>query len=218
MDALEIVRQAKGPAIATDGKNQILAWNKAMQELLGYNSDRSVKGKNLFQVVRARDVFGNRMGNEPVPFFELVSRGEEVKSFELAARKASGEYVRVSVSVVVVLGPVADSYNLVYLMRPILRRRKADEAIERILSNPQLGGLGYYVSSGNGYQGKVPELTDRQTEVLRQMAQGKCAEEIANTLGVSVHTVRNHVQHIYQKLDVHSQVEAVARAFRDRLI
>jgi DNA-binding CsgD family transcriptional regulator len=218
VDALKIVRQAKGPAIATDGKNQILAWNQAAQELLGYGSHRSVTGQNLFQVVRARDIFGNRVGKEPIPFFELVSRGEEVKSFELTARKATGEDVEISVSVVVVLGPAADSHSLVYLLRPVLRRRKADEVIERILSNPGLGGLGYYASSGNGFQGKVPHLTARQAEVLRQMAQGKCADEIANTLTVSVHTVRNHVQQIYQKLGVHSQIEAVSRAFRDRLI
>ncbi|MGB6361438.1 MAG: LuxR C-terminal-related transcriptional regulator, partial [Thermoanaerobaculia bacterium] len=60
--------------------------------------------------------------------------------------------------------------------------------------------------------------THRQLEVLRLMAQGTTVGRIADSLGVSIHTVRSHIQRILEKLDAHSQAEAVARAFRERLL
>ena len=64
----------------------------------------------------------------------------------------------------------------------------------------------------------MPDLTRRQSEVLRLLAQGHNNEEIAGTLFLSVFTVRSHIQSILEKMGVHSKVEAVSRAFRDRLI
>ncbi len=56
------------------------------------------------------------------------------------------------------------------------------------------------------------ELTPREREVLKLMAEGKTDREIANVLGLSVSTVRNHSKHILEKLNVHHRQEAVWRA------
>lgn len=56
------------------------------------------------------------------------------------------------------------------------------------------------------------DLTPRQREVLRMLAQGSSTKQIADDLHLSVETVRNHVRGILQALDVHSRVEAVAAA------
>jgi DNA-binding NarL/FixJ family response regulator len=47
---------------------------------------------------------------------------------------------------------------------------------------------------------------------------GHSQKEIANQLTISSHTVNCHIQKIYDKLHVHSGVEAVAKALRERLI
>ncbi|MEZ4698909.1 MAG: response regulator transcription factor [Rhodothermales bacterium] len=62
------------------------------------------------------------------------------------------------------------------------------------------------------------ELTDRQFEVLKHLCDGKSQKEIANLLCISSRTVDNHIRTIYQKLHVHSGIEAVAKAFREGLI
>lgn len=61
-------------------------------------------------------------------------------------------------------------------------------------------------------------LTNREVEVLRDMASGAAPKVIAARLGVSVHTVRGHVKSIYWKLDAHNQLEAVAIARRRGLV
>ena len=55
-------------------------------------------------------------------------------------------------------------------------------------------------------------LSPRELEVLRLLAGARSQSEIARALTVSVNTVRSHVKHIYDKLDVHSRHEAVERA------
>lgn len=62
------------------------------------------------------------------------------------------------------------------------------------------------------------DLTRREREVLDQLGGGSSTADIAAALAISVHTVRNHVQSILLKLDVHSQLEAVAVASREGLL
>jgi DNA-binding NarL/FixJ family response regulator len=64
----------------------------------------------------------------------------------------------------------------------------------------------------------APALTRREVEVLRLMAAGASTKATAETLHVSRATVRNHVQNIFSKLDVHNRLEAVAHARRHRLL
>ena len=217
MDALGIVKRADGPAIATDKKSRILGWNAAARELFEDADGKHVVGKPFHTALDVRDASGNRIDFSQIPLHQMVTRGEPVQGFEIAARKKTGETVRLLVSVVVVLGPRKVDWEVVYLLRPIFRRRKADEVIERFLANP---ANGRHVLDRNGSEnGKnVPDLTRRQSDVLRLLAQGLSNEEIAKTLFLSVFTVRSHVQSLLEKLGVHSKVEAVSRAFRDRLI
>jgi DNA-binding CsgD family transcriptional regulator len=56
-------------------------------------------------------------------------------------------------------------------------------------------------------------LTPRECEVLRQVAKGQSNGEIASILWVEPSTVRKHLEHIYEKLNVSSRTAAVARAF-----
>jgi PAS domain S-box-containing protein len=63
-----------------------------------------------------------------------------------------------------------------------------------------------------------PDLTPRQTEVLRLLEHGRSTNQIAAELHLSVETVRNHIRHILRALGVHSRLEAVALTRRDHLL
>ncbi len=60
-------------------------------------------------------------------------------------------------------------------------------------------------------------LTPKETEVVRLLAAGRGVSEVAGELGISVRTVRNHLANVYAKLDLHSQPEVVAWAWRSGL-
>jgi DNA-binding NarL/FixJ family response regulator len=57
-------------------------------------------------------------------------------------------------------------------------------------------------------------LTDREEEILRELVRGASYKKIADRLGLSVHTVNNHIRKIYEKMQVHSRGEAVAKLNR----
>jgi len=191
--------------------------NPLAAELFGYSVEHA-HGRNLQELLDARDVFGNRLCAQHCAFHEMAALGEAPESFELDVRAASGDRLRVAVSIVVVREMDPDDYTLVYLMTPMRRRRRADEVIDRILAGE--GDYGFGASTGAELRGngdRVP-LTKRQREVLRLLAAGLHVREIANELGISVHTVRSHVRNIFEILGVSSQLEAVTKALRERLI
>ena len=61
-------------------------------------------------------------------------------------------------------------------------------------------------------------LTHRESEVLRQMAQGLTNKEIAKMLGISYETVKEHVQHILRKIGVTDRTQAAVWAVRKNLV
>ena len=55
-------------------------------------------------------------------------------------------------------------------------------------------------------------LTPREAEVLGWVARGLTNKEVAAILGVSPHTIRTQLEHVFEKLDVHTRTAAVAKA------
>lgn len=82
--------------------------------------------------------------------------------------------------------------TVLQLLRPHLRRIRANAEFRRRNANGALG------------------LTEREAEVLGWVARGKTNREISAILVVSPHTVRKHLEHIFEKLAVHTRTAAAA--------
>jgi len=61
-------------------------------------------------------------------------------------------------------------------------------------------------------------LTARETDVLTSLSKGNSYKLIASEFSISIDTVRTHIKNVYEKLQVHSQAEAVAKAINEKLI
>jgi DNA-binding NarL/FixJ family response regulator len=61
-------------------------------------------------------------------------------------------------------------------------------------------------------------LSPRELELLALLVEGLTAKEIADRLGVSIHTTGTHTKNLFSKLGVHSRAAAVARALKERLV
>ena len=64
----------------------------------------------------------------------------------------------------------------------------------------------------------APRLTDRELEVLKLVATGLNNRDIARELYISENTVKNHIRNILEKLQLHSRMEAVVYAVREKLL
>lgn len=61
-------------------------------------------------------------------------------------------------------------------------------------------------------------LTDKEKQILQYLSDGKSYKMIADTLDISVQTVKSHIKNVYRKLHVNNNTEAVAKAIRQRLV
>jgi PAS domain S-box-containing protein len=208
IDSLDIVASTADPTFATDEGGRIVIWNRAAERLLGY-SPAQVLGRACHEVLCGTDAFENRFCDESCALMTMARRREPVRRFEMHLRTEGGEYVRVGISVVVIPGPRPSQYTVVHLLQPAAREGRV----------PTPPGDGSLVDPTPAHP--LPPahiLTDREVEVLRRLASGGSTQEIADSLFISITTVRNHVQNILRKLEVHSKLEAVSLALRHRLI
>jgi two-component system NarL family response regulator len=74
------------------------------------------------------------------------------------------------------------------------------------------------MSRSDRQQVPSPRLTERELEVLKLVAQGLNNRAIARRLFISENTVKNHVRNILEKLQLHSRMEAVMYAVREKLL
>ena len=91
--------------------------------------------------------------------------------------------------------------------------------ISPMLASKLLTEFAAMVKRGDPVQAvSSPRLTAREMEVLRLVARGLNNRDIARELFISENTVKNHVRNILEKLQLHSRMEAVVYAVREKLL
>jgi len=78
--------------------------------------------------------------------------------------------------------------------------------------------LGFFSTVGPHVPQRVfPDLSERETELLALMAQGKSNQKITDHLGLTLKTVRNHVSNTFSKLQVADRAQVILHAREARL-
>lgn len=112
----------------------------------------------------------------------------------------------------------------------LLKRTPPDELVEQVVAVTQGGSpltptvartlLGFVRTEPKAAAAPVVPLglSDREREVLQDLARGLVCKQIADERGISIHTVRTYLRRIYEKLRVDTIAEAVAVAIRSGLV
>jgi len=100
----------------------------------------------------------------------------------------------------------------------ILRAIHAAAAGEPPKIDSRLGEVIQAMQSKQPIEDDMVQLTQRETQVLRHIALGLSNKEIANSLDISVETVKEHVQNILRKLNVNDRTQAAVWAVRKGLV
>ncbi len=141
-----------------------------------------------------------RQDDAEVRFLVLTTFDNDEYIFEAIQAGARG-YLLKDVSREELFRAVTAVYRGESLIQPNVAARVLDRFVE--LSRTRPGG---------------EQLSERELEVLRLMAQGAANKEIAARLVISDSTVKTHIANIFQKLDVNDRTQAVTKALQKGII
>lgn len=192
--------------VGADGR--IVLWNRAAEKTLGYTACEVI-GRLCCEVFVGHDDDGNRLCYQGCHIMDLVRMGEAVQSFDMRTRAKAGHSVWLNVSILVLTGAAPGGPATVHLFRDVTATKELLTLIHERLTAPAEREAGV---------DHVGTLSRRELEVLRLLAIGFNTKTAAERLHVSPATIRNHVQNLFGKLNVHSRLEAVAYASRHRLL
>ena len=187
--AHSLVFSTREPAYAVNRNGRIVAWNPAASEIFGY-SGAAALGGTCWELLQGRDAFDNEYCGASCPIRRMAQEHRSVNRCRMTFRTATGERRAFTLTTLVLFSN--GEATLIHLCRKI-----AHASVDRSLE----------AAPGKTAQGV---LTLREREVVHQLADGHSTREIATLLGISVSTVRSHVEHILHKLNAHSRLEAVA--------
>jgi PAS domain S-box-containing protein len=214
-ETLDRIARSKEAVFAIDAADRIVLWNKRAEELLGRPA-RTVLGKHCFEVLGGRDAQGNIYcyRNCPVAYQAREKKSEPVARFPLQVKTGNGDERRwVEMS----LFSVPSYHPALATVVHVVREGNKPSALEKELEKvAEVAHEPLWPMSTS--EGEPVALTEREQEVLRCLSRGMSTAAIARKLKIAPVTVRNHIQSILQRLDVHSKLAAVVYAYRHQLI
>ena len=123
------------------------------------------------------------------------------KIFDSILAGADG-YILKNTSPVRILEAIKETYEGGATMSPSVAAK-----VLKMVSNPQ-----------PTQKREIFNLTDREIEILRYLVKGMSYKMIADVSKISIDTVRAHIKNIYEKLQVHSKGEAIAKAIKGNIV
>jgi PAS domain S-box-containing protein len=201
-------------AVAVDLTGRIIFWNHAAEAILGYTAPEVV-GRRCHEVLHGRDADRNLICHPHCHVLAMAHEGEPAHAHDVIVRAKDGAERWLNMSTVLMSAPDKHLRIVVRLFRDVTETRRPLHLIQALLQRGLHDGPDVRLSQPPGWPWP---LTAREREVLELLARGEGTRAIARRLSISTATVRNHTQSILVKLGVHSRLEAVALAFRSRLV
>jgi len=213
-ETLDRIARSGEAVFAMDSADRIILWNKKCEELTGRPAP-SVLGKRCYDVLCGRDVQGNVYcyRNCPVAFQARQQPDDPVHDFPLSVETAKNGRKLLNVSIFAIPSYHPALSTVVHVLRAA---KKKPSNLQRSLAaeSSRTESLRPLTTK----EGQPVDLTNREKEILRCLSQGLTTSAIAKQLFIAPVTVRNHIQSILHRLDVHTKLAAVVFAYRHNLI
>ena len=192
---LELVGEAsdgaEAVAVATEVVPDVVLMDIRMPKITGIEAARQMK-----EVAPSAKIVMLTISDEEEDLFEAIRAG------------ASGYLLKD-----IPLDELADSVRAVYGGQSLINPSMAGKLLTEFATLARRDS-----EDEPAKHAPAPKLTDREMEVLRLVARGLNNRDIAKELFISENTVKNHVRNILEKLQIHSRMEAVMIAVREKLI
>jgi PAS domain S-box-containing protein len=213
----DISQMLQGTADAGFGvtlEGEIRMWNPAAEEFFGCSA-AAVVGLKCCDVVCDCSESRNPICQPDCAVLQRAAQGFTTPAFDVEVKTESGTRWA---SMSIILVPARRGAQVLHLARDVQARKQVENMTRRFLK--EIGAISGLKVEELLSPAAAPhvDLTAQQTAILRLLAEGTSTHDISDALHVSPATVRNHIEHILQKLQAHSRLEAVLRAIREKLV
>ena len=209
----DILFRGADSVFAVDANQRITFWNHASERFLGISA-RQALGHPCHELVHGCDTHGRPVCGPACRIARLAKGGAAPEAFPLSLN-GDRDPARLWVNIVLAPSPCKGLWTAFHVLhregtttgrsasaQPLPRPVRAEHAGNKTEAAPAPACV----------------LTAREQQILRLLAESLPPGAISRRLYISRVTVRNHIQHILAKLQLHSKVEAVAYAYRHHLI
>lgn len=205
MPAQTVHFESGDPVFAVDREGVIVLWNQAAEKTFGYAATTAL-GQKCWKLLCGCDTYDNQYCSKRCAVRDMALKHKLVNGFKVSYKTASEERKRFEVSCLTVYEDAGDEL-LLHLCRPDKQSQREAESRTSPVAVAEPTESHWHEA-----------LSRREIEALILLAAGRNNHEIAAAMSISIPTVRNHVQHLLHKLNVHSRLEAVVKARQLNLI
>ncbi len=205
-----------------DRSQRIIHWSPSAEQILGHTA-QEVLGQPCYEVLGGRDSQNYRFCRRNCPIVANARRGRLTTDYDVLTRSKDGADAWINVSILLLKTKRSRSPVLIHLMRDVTERRRVEglarravETLRELSAGP--GEAAAQAPHPDPRPTPLPALSKRELQVLQLLASGLGTRQIADNLGVSPITARNHITHVVSKLGARNRLEAVLYASRRRLI
>lgn len=199
------VRLLGMPVWVTGIDGTITHVNDRAEALFGVSADECI-GRPCHEIVRGRKPSGGQFCSHTCVVRRLAEHGREIEPFPLRIPHEEGRDEHVRVVVIAAHATPhsrADDLQYVHCVVDDARHERFRKYLGKVVRRSPH-------ATTDDLTLDAFQLTEREREILKLLADDETLHGIAHRLDLSYATIRNHVQHILGKLGVHSILEAVA--------
>ena len=209
-DALGSLRTADG-LFCVDRNQRIVYWSSSAEKVVGMNA-AEVVGRPCYEVLGGGQPLTHPRCQPNCQVLANAVRGRTTRDFDVRIRlEEQDKWLNVSI----VLADDGDERSplIIHLTRDVTERRNVD-----FLTAAAAGDGAATEEMKSPTNRNLSPLSTRERQVVQLLAHGYQASYIAEALGLSPITVRNHITRAMSKLGAHSRLEAVVQAAKSGLI
>jgi PAS domain S-box-containing protein len=213
-DAYKLLEGTADAAFVVTPEGEICFWNTAAEQLFGYSA-AEVLNKTCYSILKGEDTLGTVVCMGEGSLQHCAAHGRPVPSFDLEVTTRSGHRIWVSISTIVFEDSRLHRQLIAHLARDISSRKQVEFAFLKIINLSK-----EVISVGDGQSELAPIglLSEQEKRILRLFANAKNSRQVAQELGITLPTLRNHLHSVNQKLRTHNRLEAVLHAMKRHLI
>jgi DNA-binding CsgD family transcriptional regulator len=188
---------------AIDGNQRVMFWNHASEELTGIPAAKAI-GKPCHEVLHGREPSGGLFCKANCELGQLARGGPPPAVFSMRISSKERGNIQLNVGTMLVPSPDDREWMVVHVMR---RGHCKSSAGAGMAARKQRS----HATADQASHG-LCLLTEREREILCMLTNGMTTAAISKNLNISMATVRNHIQRLMAKLNVHTRIEAVSCA------